>query len=176
MNVLPSELPSELLVQLLDSLEGYPAVLTSDTQILHRNAACTDQQCDQLAALLKQGSPLLAARYQTVAASGSYSIIRLVSSAARNGALSVKRPVQRDWFDVWREINVPGIDRGIWLEHLEWMQRFDWQNTPLGPVQEWPEAWLTVTAQALAAPYPVLLALGDKLCMVYNQVRRSSTS
>lgn len=45
---------------------------------------------------------------------------------------------------------------------------FNWDDHPLGPVAEWPDALRTVVTVALASRFPVVLWLGDDLTMVYN--------
>ncbi|HEX9108280.1 MAG TPA: hypothetical protein VF832_13650 [Longimicrobiales bacterium] len=48
----------------------------------------------------------------------------------------------------------------------------DWSRTPLGPVEEWPEALLTTCRLVLASPLSMVLRWGPDLVQIYNDAYR----
>ncbi|HEY3707120.1 MAG TPA: ATP-binding protein [Terracidiphilus sp.] len=50
----------------------------------------------------------------------------------------------------------------------ELVQEFDWSATPLGPAGEWPESLKTTVRILLTSRFPMWMAWGPKLTMLYN--------
>ncbi|WP_312169484.1 PAS domain-containing protein [Stutzerimonas kunmingensis] len=48
------------------------------------------------------------------------------------------------------------------------IRRFDWSQTTLGPLAEWPSNLKTVTAMLLLSPTPIALLWGERGIMIYN--------
>ena len=48
------------------------------------------------------------------------------------------------------------------------IRRFDWSQTALGPLAEWPSNLNTVTAMLLLSPTPIVLLWGERGIMIYN--------
>ncbi len=48
------------------------------------------------------------------------------------------------------------------------IRRFDWSQTALGPLAEWPSSLKTVTAMLLLSPTPIALLWGERGVMIYN--------
>jgi signal transduction histidine kinase len=51
---------------------------------------------------------------------------------------------------------------------------FDWSQTPLGPVDQWPDALLTIVNTLLASRHPMFLWWGPELIQFYNDGYRPS--
>jgi len=51
---------------------------------------------------------------------------------------------------------------------------YDWSQTPVGPVDEWPEALLTTVNTLLASRHPMFLWWGEELIQFYNDAYRPS--
>jgi len=65
-------------------------------------------------------------------------------------------------------LTVPGLARKDALAHIELLRRIDWENTSLGPISTWSQALQSAVGMCLASPFPVLLAWGPDLVMLYN--------
>ncbi len=50
---------------------------------------------------------------------------------------------------------------------------FDWDNSPMGPVANWPESLLTVVNMMLSCPQPMFLWWGPELIQFYNDAYRT---
>ncbi|HEX2762737.1 MAG TPA: response regulator [Allosphingosinicella sp.] len=50
----------------------------------------------------------------------------------------------------------------------ERIRRFDWTASPLGPPERWPQALKTATGILLSSKFPMFLAWGPKLRLIYN--------
>jgi len=48
------------------------------------------------------------------------------------------------------------------------MRAFDWSASPLGPVEQWPQALKTATGILLSSKFPMFLAWGPQLTLLYN--------
>ncbi len=48
------------------------------------------------------------------------------------------------------------------------IRRFDWSQTTLGPLADWPSSLKTVTAMLLLSPTPIVLLWGERGIMIYN--------
>ena len=55
------------------------------------------------------------------------------------------------------------------LHFLEWMQQFDWESSPVGPISEWPAELRTICEFALATAEPINILWGDQCTFLYNQ-------
>jgi hypothetical protein len=47
-------------------------------------------------------------------------------------------------------------------------RRFDWDSTPLGLVEQWPQALRAMTTVALGSPVAMVLLWGPQLVQIYN--------
>ncbi len=54
----------------------------------------------------------------------------------------------------------------------EIMRALDWSQTPLGPVEEWPQSLRTAVSICLASRFPMLIWWGPELVMLYNDAYR----
>src|ERR1051326_4936898 len=52
------------------------------------------------------------------------------------------------------------------------MHAMDWAETPLGPVESWPQSLQTAVSICLASRFPILLWWGPELIMLYNDAYR----
>ena len=59
-------------------------------------------------------------------------------------------------------------------EMAELIRRHDWATTPLGPIDEWPEALITIVNTLLDSRHPMLLMWGPHLVQFYNDAFRPS--
>ncbi|AFZ67091.1 PAS domain S-box [Deinococcus peraridilitoris DSM 19664] len=48
------------------------------------------------------------------------------------------------------------------------MRAFDWAQTPLGPVEHWPQSLRTIVSVVLASPSPLIVLWGKELVQLYN--------
>lgn len=48
------------------------------------------------------------------------------------------------------------------------IQAFDWSQTPIGPLQAWPQSLRSVTQMLLLSPVPIVLLWGEDGIMIYN--------
>ena len=48
------------------------------------------------------------------------------------------------------------------------MREFDWSTTPLGPVEQWPQALRTAVSISLSCAFPIVLWWGPDLTLLYN--------
>ena len=61
-----------------------------------------------------------------------------------------------DWFAVWSEIKVPGVeDQDKIRQHVALIKAVKWEETALGPIQDWPQSWLSAVTLCLSSPYAV---------------------
>jgi signal transduction histidine kinase len=44
----------------------------------------------------------------------------------------------------------------------------EWSQTPLGPVEQWPQSLRTAASTVISAPFPMMLAWGPELVQIYN--------
>jgi signal transduction histidine kinase len=51
-------------------------------------------------------------------------------------------------------------------------REMNWATTPLGPVEDWPEALRTIVRTALESPFPINLWCGGDLVLIYNDAYR----
>lgn len=54
----------------------------------------------------------------------------------------------------------------------ELMRTLDWSQTPLGPVEQWPQSLRTAVSICLASRFPMLIWWGPELVMLYNDAYR----
>jgi len=54
----------------------------------------------------------------------------------------------------------------------ELMRTLDWSQTPLGPIEEWPQSLRTAVSICLASRFPMLIWWGPELVMLYNDAYR----
>ncbi len=52
------------------------------------------------------------------------------------------------------------------------MRTLDWSQTPLGPVEQWPQSLRTAVSICLASRFPMLIWWGPELVMLYNDAYR----
>ena len=55
------------------------------------------------------------------------------------------------------------------LHFLEWMQQFNWESSPVGPISGWPAELRTICEFALATAEPINILWGDQCTFLYNQ-------
>ena len=59
-----------------------------------------------------------------------------------------------------------------WLQSssdmAERVRQHDWSNTPLGPLEQWPDVLKTTVALCFASSFPQSIAWGPQLTMLYN--------
>ena len=48
------------------------------------------------------------------------------------------------------------------------IRTFDWSNTSLGPLAQWPQSLKTITQMLLLSPVPIVLLWGEDGIMIYN--------
>src|SRR6476646_5395442 len=48
------------------------------------------------------------------------------------------------------------------------IRQFDWTNTSLGTLEQWPQSLKTVTETLLRSPVPIVLLWGEDGIMIYN--------
>ncbi len=58
-------------------------------------------------------------------------------------------------------------------EMADLIRRFDWPQTPLGPVESWPDTLLSTVNTMLSCPQPMFLWCGPDLIQVYNDGYRA---
>lgn len=54
------------------------------------------------------------------------------------------------------------------MENVKLLAAFDWSQTKLGPLENWPAGRRAVVETALGSSFPICLALGDDLVQIYN--------
>jgi signal transduction histidine kinase/DNA-binding response OmpR family regulator len=54
----------------------------------------------------------------------------------------------------------------------ELMRTLDWSQTPLGPIEQWPQSLRTAISICLASRFPMLIWWGPELVMLYNDAYR----
>lgn len=59
-------------------------------------------------------------------------------------------------------------------EMADLIRAFDWHSTPLGPIDQWPDALLITVNTMLATRHPMFLWWGDDLIQLYNDGYRPS--
>jgi hypothetical protein len=71
-------------------------------------------------------------------------------------------------------------DRSGWLADLAQhsdtaaiVAAHDWASTPLGPPERWPTSLQVATSLCLSSSFPILVAWGDDLIMLYNEGYRA---
>ena len=52
------------------------------------------------------------------------------------------------------------------------MRSIDWKNTPLGPIETWPDTLATALSICLASRFPVIIGWGPQLLLLYNEAYR----
>lgn len=57
-------------------------------------------------------------------------------------------------------------------EMAERIRAFEWPQTPIGPIEQWPDALLITVNSLLASRHPMLLWWGDHLVQFYNDAFR----
>src|SRR3954465_513631 len=50
----------------------------------------------------------------------------------------------------------------------EGVRRKDWSQTPLGPIESWPQSLRTTVSLALASNFPISIAWGPQFTQIYN--------
>ncbi|MFD2936880.1 sensor histidine kinase [Spirosoma flavum] len=51
---------------------------------------------------------------------------------------------------------------------------FDWANSPVGPIESWPQSLRTIVSMILSSKFPMFLWWGDDLIQFYNDAYRPS--
>ncbi len=59
-------------------------------------------------------------------------------------------------------------------EMADRIRAYDWASTPVGPIQQWPEALRTTVNNLLGTRHPMFLWWGDDLTQFYNDAYRQS--
>ena len=54
----------------------------------------------------------------------------------------------------------------------ERIRAFDWSNTPLGPIDQWPQSLTTSVSTSLGCAFPIILWWGPELTVLYNDEYR----
>ena len=55
------------------------------------------------------------------------------------------------------------------LKYLEWMRRYDWTSSPVGPIDNWPAELRHICEFALATSEPINIIWGSECTFLYNQ-------
>ena len=88
--------------------------------------------------------------------------------------MSDREPKQKD------AISAPGLraDSSSRIfgsgEMADLTRAFNWSSTPVGPVEQWPEALLTTVNTILSSRHPMFLWWGPELIQFYNDAYRPS--
>jgi hypothetical protein len=48
------------------------------------------------------------------------------------------------------------------------IKKYDWESTPLGSIETWPQSLLTSVGVMLSSKYPIILFWGPELIIMYN--------
>lgn len=72
------------------------------------------------------------------------------------------------WFNLWENLEVPGLTRQQMRDHVELIRNIDWSATELGSIDTWDTLLVAAVTQILAAPYPILLIWGKDMTCIYN--------
>jgi hypothetical protein len=59
-------------------------------------------------------------------------------------------------------------------EMADLTRAFDWSETPVGPIEEWPDTLLITVNTLLASRFPMFLWWGEELTQFYNDAYRVS--
>src|SRR5579859_1530189 len=78
----------------------------------------------------------------------------------------MERPAERKDGPVTAEVLAGGGE----MEAL--MRSLDWAQTPIGPVESWPQSLRTSVSICLASRFPMLIWWGPELVMLYNDAYR----
>jgi hypothetical protein len=72
--------------------------------------------------------------------------------------------------------HAPILDDLSWLtgggEMGALIRSMDWTNTPLGPLQDWPQSLRTSASLCLSSTFPILVAWGPDDIQIYNDAYR----
>jgi len=78
----------------------------------------------------------------------------------------MERPAERKDGPVTAEVLAGGGEMGALMRSLDWAQ------TPIGPVESWPQSLRTSVSICLASRFPMLIWWGPELVMLYNDAYR----
>lgn len=92
-------------------------------------------------------------------------------TAPGKGASGNGIDVAERWFQRWEAMEVPGISPEDIKAHIDLLRSVDWSKTSLGPVASWSTTLLSSLGQALASPFPVLLAWGPDLVSKFSRMQ-----
>lgn len=72
--------------------------------------------------------------------------------------------------------SIPASSHGIFAtgEMADLIRAFDWSNTPVGPIEHWPDTLLVTVNTLLATRHPMFLWWGNELTQFYNDAYRPS--
>jgi len=76
--------------------------------------------------------------------------------------LSPPRVMQPKLMD-WTKFDVPDIP-----PHVQFIKKFDWASTPIGPIDQWPSRLSAFVLSICTNPDPRIIIWGEKLTMIYN--------
>jgi signal transduction histidine kinase len=77
--------------------------------------------------------------------------------------------------DVIPEPSATGLDKIFGTGEMADLTRaYDWSHTPVGPIDEWPEALLITVNTLLCSRHPMFLWWGEELIQFYNDAYRPS--
>jgi hypothetical protein len=71
--------------------------------------------------------------------------------------------------------SVTGIEMGSAQEMPRLVEGFDWASTPLGPAAAWPDSLKAVVRILLSSRFPMWMAWGPDLTVLYNDAYRRTT-
>ncbi|HEY1803364.1 MAG TPA: ATP-binding protein [Terracidiphilus sp.] len=78
-------------------------------------------------------------------------------------------------FDPGDPVNATGVEPANPQEMPGLVERFDWSKTPLGPDSTWPDSLKAVVRILLTSRFPMWMAWGSDLTVLYNDAYRRTT-
>ena len=78
-----------------------------------------------------------------------------------------ERPASRrtaSWTKAWSR-HTPQTNVSLHRDHLEFLLAKDWENTPLGPLEDWPQSLRTMSSYVMNCPFPCAMYWGEDLAV-----------
>lgn len=69
------------------------------------------------------------------------------------------------WTKAWSRYT-PQTNASLHREHLEYLLAKDWSQTPLGPLEDWPQSLRTMSSYVLNCPFPCAMYWGEDLAVL----------